>query len=66
MLLGLRLCNIRKKIVDKVNAIKNHRKNSGPDFYYIYSGTEKGGDEGKENFKLHHFMNKPPSTKETD
>ena len=54
----LRLCDIREKIVDKVKAIKNYRKNSGPDFYYIYNGTEKKGDKRKENFKLHHSMNK--------
>ena len=56
----LRLCNIRKKIVDKVNAIKNHRKNSGPDFYYIYNGTEKGENERKGNFKLHHLKQNQP------
>ena len=56
----LRLCDIREKIVDKVKDIKNHRENRASRFYYIYSSTEKKGNERKENFKLHHLKQDQP------
>ncbi|NQS90520.1 hypothetical protein HQ584_12115 [Patescibacteria group bacterium] len=52
MLLGLRLCDTREKVLDKVKATKNYRKNSVSYFYYIYNSTEKKGVREKKTLSF--------------